>query len=176
MFPKYNVISGQFLGLVETLGYFTVRGDEHECFFNYGYIKKNSFRVIPNRCSTAVFNRHRIQYEAEALLDTDFSKLLFFLPSNAYRCMNSVNLKPYDIDSREFGKYFEQSILDFENSGRKKKIRESVLKVLKNMVDLSNSNFHKSANGLLTAKFHRNKDISQVSGKRVPEDQFALSY
>ena len=36
--------------------------------------------------------------------------------------MNSVNLKPIDIDSKEFGKDFEQSILDFENSGRKKKL------------------------------------------------------
>ena len=121
VFPKYNVISGQFLELVETLGYFPVRGDEHECFFNYGYIKKDSFRVIPNRFSTAVFNRHRIQYEAEALLDTDFTKLFFFLLSTTYRCMNSVNIKPIDIDSREFGKDFDQSTLDFENSGRTKK-------------------------------------------------------
>ena len=40
--PKYDVISGQFLGLVETLVYLTVRGNERECFFDYGYSKENS--------------------------------------------------------------------------------------------------------------------------------------
>ena len=30
--PKYDVASGQFLGLVEMLGYLTARGDECECF------------------------------------------------------------------------------------------------------------------------------------------------
>ena len=39
--PKYDVASGQFLGLVETLGYLTVRGDERECFFDYGFSKEN---------------------------------------------------------------------------------------------------------------------------------------
>ena len=40
--PKYDVVSGQFLVLVETLAYLTVRGDERECFFDYGYTKENS--------------------------------------------------------------------------------------------------------------------------------------
>ena len=31
--PKYDVLSGQFLGLVETLAYLTVRGDKRVCFF-----------------------------------------------------------------------------------------------------------------------------------------------
>ena len=39
--PKYDVVSGQFLVLVETLAYLTVRGDERECFFDYGYTKEN---------------------------------------------------------------------------------------------------------------------------------------
>ena len=39
---KYDVASGQFLGLVETLGYLTVRGDERECIFDYGFSKGNS--------------------------------------------------------------------------------------------------------------------------------------
>ena len=32
--PKYDVASGQFLGLVETLGYLTVRGYKREFFFD----------------------------------------------------------------------------------------------------------------------------------------------
>ena len=44
--PKYDVVSGQFLGLVETLGYLTVRGDERGCFFDYGYSNENSKILI----------------------------------------------------------------------------------------------------------------------------------
>ena len=40
--PKYDVVSGQFLGLVEMLVYLTVQCNEHECFFVYGYSKDNS--------------------------------------------------------------------------------------------------------------------------------------
>ena len=35
--------------------------------------------------------------------------------------MNSVNLMPIDIDPSEFGKDFDPSTLDLENSDRKKK-------------------------------------------------------
>ena len=57
-----------------------------------------------------------------------------------------------------------------------KKNTESVLKVLKKIVDLSNSNLQKNADGLLAPRTHRNQDILWVGGKRVPEDQFHLSY
>ena len=57
-----------------------------------------------------------------------------------------------------------------------KKNTESVLKVLKKIVDLSNSNLQKNADGLLATKPHRNEDILLVGGKRVPEDQSAFSY
>ena len=102
--PKYDVVSGQFLGLVETLGYLTVRGNEREYFFDYGYSKDNSKILysmhkmkIPNSFCATIFNRHRIQYEAEALSDTDFYKIFFFLCSTTDRMedinrnMNSVN-------------------------------------------------------------------------------------
>ena len=53
--PKYDVDSGKFLGLDESLGYFVIRGDKDECFLDYGYSKENSNvlystrkRKIPN--------------------------------------------------------------------------------------------------------------------------------
>ena len=42
--PKYDTVSDQFLDLVETLGYLTVRGDTVECFFDYGYFNRINFR------------------------------------------------------------------------------------------------------------------------------------
>ena len=80
-----------------------------------------------------------------------------------------------DIDPSEFGEDFDPSSLDFDNADREKN-REPVLKVLKKIADLSNSNLQKNADGLLATRTHRNQDILWVGGKRVPEDQFDLSY
>ena len=102
------------MGLVETLGYFTVHEDGIECFFNYGYSKENSKvfysnhkMSIPNSFLGNIFNRHRIQYESGAF-DTEFSRTYFFLPSTTDRIedinhyINSVNLIPIDINQNEF--------------------------------------------------------------------------
>ena len=90
--PKYDPVSGQFLGLSKSLGYLTVRGDEQEHFFDYGFNKENSKILysthkmkIPNSFSTTIFNRHRIQYESGAFSETDFSDVFFFLPSTTDR-------------------------------------------------------------------------------------------
>ena len=189
--PKYDTVYRTFLGLVETLGYLTIRGERMECFFDYGYSKENSKVLyshhkmkIPNSFLGTIFNRHRIQYESSAL-DTKSSKTYFFLPSTTDRIeeinryMSSVNLIPTDIPQNEFevgGGNFDPSKLDFDNPDRQK-TREAVLRVLKKVVDLSNSILQKNADGLLASKPH-NKDILWVGddGKRVPQNIFALSY
>ena len=57
---------------------------------------------IPNSFSVSMFNRHRIQYDSGAL-NTDFSKVCFFLPSitdrigKINRNMGSVNFVPIGI-------------------------------------------------------------------------------
>ena len=78
--PKYDTVSGEFLELVETLSYLTIRGDSMEYFFDYGYSKENSKTLysmhkmkIPKSFSLTIFNQHRIQYESGAM-DTEFSK------------------------------------------------------------------------------------------------------
>ena len=78
--------------------------------------------------------------------------------------MNSVNLMPIDIEPSKFGENFDLSTLDLENSDKKKN-RESLLKVLRKIVDLSNSNFQKNEDGLLASKPSRNEDILWVAGK-----------
>ena len=59
--PKYDPVNGQFLGLINSLGYLTVRG-EQEHFFDYGFNKENSKILysthkmkIPNSFSTDNF-------------------------------------------------------------------------------------------------------------------------
>ena len=65
--PKYNVVSGQFRGLVETLGHLTVHGDKSECFFDYAYSKDNRAIVystrknkIPNNFSGTIFRNYKV--------------------------------------------------------------------------------------------------------------------
>ena len=189
--PKYDVVIVEFLGLYETLGYLTVRGDNQECFFDYGYSKDNKVLYshhkmkIPNSFSGTMFNRHRKQYEL-GTLNTDFSKVYFFFPSitdriaKINRHIGSVNLVPIDIAEDSFkiedGVVFDPYKLDYENSG-KDAIKDSIFKVLKKMVDLSNSNLLKNADGLLTTK-PMDQDVLWVgeTSKRVLENQFALSY
>ena len=69
------------------------------------------------------------------------------------------------------------SKLDFENKDSQR-TRESVLRVLRKVVDLSDSNLQKNADKLFATKPHKNEDILWIgeSGKRVPENLFALSY
>ena len=80
---------------------------------------------IPNSSSGIMFNRDRIQYESGAL-NTDFSKIYFFLPSitnkieKINRHMGYVNLVPTDISEDQFevdeGIEFDPYKLDYENS------------------------------------------------------------
>ena len=107
-------------------------------------------------------------------------EISFFLPSTTDTIediMNSVNLIPFDINQKEFevdGGDFDPLRLDFDNRDRQK-TRESILRVLKKVVDLSNSNFQKNADDMLATKPY-NKNILWVgdSEKCVPENKFAL--
>ena len=107
-----------------------------------------------------MFNRHRIRYESGGL-NTDFSKFYYFLLfitdriERINRHIGSVNLVPIDISKDTFevenGVEFDPYKLDYENS-KKRAIKDTILTVLKKVVDLSNSNLLKNAEGLLAAK------------------------
>lgn len=94
--------------------------------------------------------------------------------------MGSVNLIPIDISEDTFkvegGISFDPSKLDSDNPDREK-IRKAVLKVLKKVLDLSNANIIKNANGLISKKAI-NQDVEWVekTGKCVPESKFKMSY
>ena len=95
------------------------------------------------------------------------------------RYMGSVNFVPINIQEDNFeteGGKFDPSKLDFDNP-EKHKIREAVLRVLRKVVDLSNSNLVMNADGLLVTR-PLNKNIEWVgeSGQCVPENLYALSY
>ena len=138
---------------------------------------------IPYSFSGTIFNGHRIQIESGAL-NTDSSNIYFFFPWTTNRIedinkyMGSVNLVSIDIQEDNFEieeRKFDLSKLDFDNS-EKHKMREAVLRVLRKVEDLSNSNLVKNADGLLaTRPINKNTEWVGESG-RVPENLYALSY
>ena len=138
--PRYNLSTGEFLGLEYCIAFLTVCNDQQEQLFDYGYTKENSkilYSVqknkIPNLFKTTMFNKHKIQYEAGAFT-TDMSDTFFFLSSTVDRVekinrhMGSVDLRLFDIQKSDFGEEFNPATLDLMRPVG----RESVLKVLKN--------------------------------------------
>ena len=162
--PRYDTVTGEFLGLHETLGYLTVRGDADQCFFDYGSSKQN-FKILhsfhrkrmPNNFSGTLFNRHRTQYESRGL-NTKFSRFYLLLLSitdrteDINRHMGSVNLLPVDISAGIFEVEtevkFDPFKLDYDNPDREK-MGEAVFKMFKKVIELSNTNLVKNSDGLL---------------------------
>ena len=190
MRPKYDVDSGKFLGLDETLDFFIVRGDKNECFFDYGYSKENSNilystckRKIRNSFCGMIFNNHTIQYQGGVFLNNDHSNIYLFLPSTTDRSekhnqyMDSVRLWPIDIKPSDFGEYLDPSKLHQVNGEDREKSRECVLNVLGKVVDLSNQNLIRNANCLLAKRPHNKQDNLWFGKKRKDiSEKFALSY
>ena len=90
--PRYDPISGEFLGIEYCVALVTVRNDPEEQFFDYGYHKENSKVLystrklkVPNSFKTTIFGQHRMQYEGGAFDEQKFSKLFFYLPSTVDR-------------------------------------------------------------------------------------------
>ena len=100
-----------------------------------------------------MFKRHRDMFESGEL-DAKFSHQYVFLPSicdrneeiNKY--LGSVNIHPIDISEKQFCENFDPSKLDYNNS-EKPKMTESVVNMLKETVQLSNTNIVKSEDALL---------------------------
>ena len=83
MKTKYNVSTGQFLGLIESIGQIVVRGDSNEVLFDYGCNdKKNKLlpsvrkAKIPNSFHGGMFSWHKEQLE-RGKLGADFSRCIF---------------------------------------------------------------------------------------------------
>ena len=150
-----------------------VRGDPQKHFLDYGYSKQNSKTLhshyekrIPSSFSGTFFNRHRFQYESGAL-QTTYSNVYYFLPSTTDKVeeinkhMRSINLLPIDIPEKtsevEDNVQFDPSKLYYE-CPEKEKITRAVVKILKKIIDISNANLVKNADGLLS-KLNVNEEV-----------------
>ena len=177
---NYDIESGRFLGLTETLGYMTFRAYKPETFLDYGYSKDSdkilfsaSKKEILNSFSRTIFRDHKLRYEAEFLSGSKSSNMSFFLPSttdrikpnNRYNNYMAVRVWPVDIEPSKFGENFDPSKLDFEHEDREK-TRESVLKVLREVAVLSTQNLIKNAKCTLSKRQINDKDCLWSDNKK----------
>ena len=185
--PRYDAITGKLKSLSETLGYIMVCGDTDEHFLDYGFSKQNSKilysvhkKRMPSSFSGTFFNRNGIQCESESL-QTNHSHIYFFLSSTTDRIeeinrhMGSVNLLPIDISEDSFevegSIQFDTSKLDYENP-EKEKMSEAVVKMLRKVKELSNTNLVKNADEILAKMFvDDNIEWLGKEKKRLPDNR-----
>ena len=95
----------------------------------------------------------------------------FYLPATVDRnekinkYLNSVNLKPFAIDPRDFGEKFYPSEPD----------RHAVVSVMKKVAQQSFQNLKRNADAFLSTVSH-DIERTQKDGERTQNDKFALTY
>ena len=139
-------------------------------------------RRIPNSFSGTIFNCHRAMIESGEV-EADFSNIYFFLPSITNRSedinqyllvsISTVNITEFQLNNWA-GTKFHPSKLDL--FGLEKNMTNRVVKCLKHMNDMSNSNIVRNADSLLSRKeVEVPVDWIGENKKRVPPQKFKVS-
>ena len=164
--PLYNTKNGLFRGLGKRPGYITLRGDNNETFYSYGYDKEKSKLLfctmkqpIPNMFNCTCFKKHCQYLLNEKATDRLASSLFMFLPSTIDRkedilqYKDSVNLHPIDalyddLKTLNNDKDFHPTELDFP-------VRSSILPLfysyIKKVAETSNNNLIRNSNAYLAS-------------------------
>ena len=164
--PLYNTETSLFHGLGKRLGYITLRGDNNETFYSYGYDKEKSKLLfcnfkqpIPNIFNCTSFKKHRQYLLNEKATDRLASSLFTFLPSTIDRkesilqYKDLVNLHPIDalyddLKTLNNNKDFNPAELDFP-------VRSSILPLfysyMKKVAETSNNNLVRNSNAYIAS-------------------------
>lgn len=158
--PLYNTTTGLFYGITRKLGLITVLGDEQEQFFSYGYSKEKSKLLycsmktqMPNIFSCTCFKKHKQLLLEQHENSVKQSRQFFFLPATLDRkeefiqYKDNVNLHPIEIEYDVFSEYgienFNPALLERNTDAN---LRSVILKIMKNVAVVSNSNLLRNAN------------------------------
>ena len=164
---RYDLETGEFGGLYETVGFFVVRGSLEEVLLNYGFDKEKSKvlyshyrRKIAKSFSGTTFNHHRTMVES-GKVEGEMSNNFFFLPSiidrseEINRYLNNISISSIDITQQQLNVWAETPFHPKkpDNYGiEKNTMTDAVIKSLKHMNDISNSNIVRNADELLLRK------------------------
>ena len=168
--PMYDVTTGKFLGMKESVGYIMIRNQEDEVFLSYGYSSEHSTSLycyqkqpIPNIFRGTAFNSYKLSNYLES--KAEMSDICFYLPSitdrkediNRYKDMVSLipvtsTIADISVFSPE-GYRFNPKHLDQEGKNREC-TRETLYAYFKNVAKVSNSNLIQNCYALMKKKSH----------------------
>ena len=191
--PKYNTSTSEFKGLYKTIGFLVVRGAPDKIFFNYGY-NQNKSKVlyshyrwkIPSSFSGIIFNCHRSLIENGGP-ENDYSNIsIFFLRSITDRSeeinkyLNNVSVTSVNISQTQLNTWAEIDFnpAEFDLFGMNKTVMSyAVIKCLKYMNDISNSNLTRNADGVLSCReIDTPVDWIGENSQHIPPLKFKTSY
>ena len=190
--PCYDPETDKFCSLHQTVGFLVVRGSPEEVLFNYGFNKEKSkvfyshyWRKIPNSFSGTIFNRHRTMIESGEI-EGEMSNIFFLPPlyNWQFRGHKQISEQRLNFSNRNHSTTVKQlkwnsfwSIQAWHLWYWKNTMNDAVIKCLKNMNDVSNSNIVRNADGLLSRK-EFDVPVAWVGEhkQRLPPQKFKVSY
>ena len=171
--PRYNPVSGDFLGIEYCVGVITVHNGPQEQFFDYGYNKDNpkflyctQKRKILNSFRPTIFGQHRMQYEGVLFYFYLLSTVDRNEKINKY--MSCVNLKLFTVSSINFGKDSNPAEFDFNSL--------TVVNLMKKVALHSSQNLKRNANAFLSTVSHDNNKLLWPGGKRIHYEKFINNF
>ena len=163
--PVYNISTGLYDGLKKMLGHITLRGDEGERYYSYGFSKEKSSVLycsvkdpLPNIFHCTAFKKHHGLLLDENQKKVPFSKLFLYLPATLDRkeeflqWKDNVHLHPIDVNYEELklmneGADMNPALLD--NKTLRKNVVSAYYKVMKKMAEVSNQNLIRNSDTYL---------------------------
>ena len=193
----YDINTGEFKGVRESLAYIILHGDDEEVFLSYGYdaakakvLYASSKQKIPDAFSATCFNKHFSEIMNEKREKDDHSTLFYFLPSITDRkksinqwCDN-VNFTPADftiefIESFSLKKAkFEPHLLNLKGPERLDQV-EMLYGLFKHMATVSNLNLLRNVDyfDVMEKRDSEKMEWSVGSSKqRYDSSKFKLTY
>ena len=155
--PMYDIPTGKFVGVKESVGYIMIRNQEDEVFLSYGFSSEHSATLycyqkqpIPNIFRRTAFNTHKLSTYLENKVQK--SDICFYLPSitdrkesiNRYKDM--VLLVPVTSTISDYK--FDPSHLD-QTGKNLECARETLYAYFKNVAKVSNSNLIQNTYALM---------------------------
>ena len=177
----YDKETGKFLGIAECIAQITVRHDDDEQFFDYGFdgesetsrLYSQTKHKIPNSFKSTCFSFLKNQFEGGVLSEKAYSDIFFYLSLTVDRCeainkyMKGVHLKPAIVNIKKLGEDFNPAV----SFGR-----AVVVSFMKNVAAVSSRNLLRNADAFLSKSEQSNETFIWPRGMRTVSDKFALTY